>query len=282
MHVHRALRLARRARRVVHHGADLPAWCGRSRTSSGASAISSFHESSPGSSCGSLPCSTMMMCFSSGQVGLHRRDLRALLRRRHEHLRAGIRQAVARRVRAERREQRARHAARLQRAEDGGVQLRHAVHEAEDAVALRDAQLPEHVGELVRHAARLRRRCTAPVRRPCPPRSQQSFVAVPVDDVPVDRLVGDVQPPPGQAIELVDDVRVVEGRADRRRSRRGWGARGTGSTGGFGDGRVVHRGTSFCVRRDGRVPQSQSHGSGGGQRRVGVLRFCRQRDGLSH
>ncbi len=36
---------------------------------SGAAFIRAFHESSPGSSVGSLPCSTMMMCLRSGRCG---------------------------------------------------------------------------------------------------------------------------------------------------------------------------------------------------------------------
>ena len=69
-----------------------------------------------------------------------------------------------------------------------------------------------------------------------PSQSQHSFVAAPVRDVAVDRLVGDVEAAAGQAIEFADHVRVdevrarllvvVEVRADaellERRLRDGW------------------------------------------------------------
>ena len=87
------------------------------------------------------------------QLREYLRDLLAQVGLGDEHLRAAVLHAVAHRVRAERREERADDAAGLERPEDREVDLRHALHEGEDAGALLDAERAEDVGEFVGLAA---------------------------------------------------------------------------------------------------------------------------------
>ena len=146
------------------------------------------------------------------QVVPHLIDLRLQFRRCHQDDGAAVLQSIADRVRPERREERPDDAARLQRAEHGGVQLRCPVHEDEDPRALLHAELLEHVGELVgqpRHIGVGVRFAVAVLALP----EDARLFAVAGRDVPVERLVGDVEAAARQAVQLIDDPLVVERRA---------------------------------------------------------------------
>ncbi len=153
----------------------------------------------------------VMTCLSSGRlaadVGRSRCQRSGLVRRTDG---AGVLQAVPDRVRPEGGEQRPDDAAGLQRAEDGGVQLRDAVQEDEDAVALLDAELAQHVRPLVRHPRHvgvgvglLRAVLALP--------EDRRLVAIAVRDVAVERLIGDVEAAARQAVQLLRDVLPLEG-----------------------------------------------------------------------
>ena len=143
---------------------------------------------------------------------LERRQLRqdgghllAQLRLRHEDGGAAVLEAVPHGIGPERGEERPDDAARFERAEDGEVDLGHALHEREDALARRDAEAREHVGEAVRlppHVVVGVGLRLAALALP----EHRRLVRAAVGAVAVDRLVGDVQPAAGQPIELPLDL----------------------------------------------------------------------------
>ena len=104
-------------------------------------------------------------------------DLAAVQRRRrHQHPRVAETQSLLDRLGSERREQRAEHAAVLERAERRDVQLRDPTGEHEHPLAAPHAELLEHVGEAVGLSpelgvGELGRTCAWPgtAARPCPP-----------------------------------------------------------------------------------------------------------------
>ena len=118
-----------------------------------------------------------------------------------EHFRPADRDPGPQRLGAEGREQRREHGPGLERAESRDHEFRHAAQAGEDAVSRRHAELPQQIGEPARRPrepgerdvpARARERQTA----------ERHMRAATGPHVPIDRLVGDVQPAAaGKAVE---------------------------------------------------------------------------------
>ncbi len=127
----------------------------------------------------------------------------------NERDRLAVLQPVADGVGAKRREEGPNDAARLQRSEHSGIELRNAVHEDEDAVALLHAEPLEHVGESIGEARHVGVGICflAPV-LPLPEHAR--LIAAPSLHMPVERLVSDVEAAPRQAVQLIDDSLVIE------------------------------------------------------------------------
>ena len=146
------------------------------------------------------------------QVRQLREDLRDLLpqfRLGDEDLCAAVLHAVAHGVGAECGEERADDASRLERSEDREVDLRYALHEGEDAVALLDAECAEDVGEAVGVATHVVVGVGLLLAVLAFP-EHGGFVAVAVDDVAVYRLVGEVQSAAREKVDLALDAGPVE------------------------------------------------------------------------
>ena len=113
------------------------------------------------------------------------------------------------RLRAEGREQGAEDAAVLQRAESREVELRHPPEQREHPVALGDAQLPQQVGKPVgmRTQGRVGEIAHLIV-TPDPPHGEH--VAAAGGDMTVDRLMGNVEPATGQAVQQPPRLRPRE------------------------------------------------------------------------
>lgn len=110
-------------------------------------------------------------------------------------------------------EERRGHRAVLQGAEDGDVELRDRAEEREDAVAAADPERGDRVGEAVGLAREVGIAQVARAVRAMTPNRQ--LVASP-REVAVDRFVRDVDPAPGEAVEVVARVRPPERRAGAR------------------------------------------------------------------
>ena len=128
-----------------------------------------------------------------------------------EHPCAAVLHAVAHGVGAERGEERADDASRLERSEDGEVDLRYALHEGEDSGALLDAERIEDVGELVGLAAHVVVGVGLLLTVLALP-EHGGLVGVAVDDVTVDGLVGEVEPAAGEEVDLLLHPGPVERR----------------------------------------------------------------------
>ena len=123
---------------------------------------------------------------------------------------AAVLHAVAHGVGAEGGEEGADDASGLEGPEDREVDLGDALHEGEDAVALLDAEPSEDVGELVGLAAHVIVGVGLGLAVLALP-DHGGLVALAVEDVTVDGLVGEVEAAVGQPVDLALDAGPVEG-----------------------------------------------------------------------
>ncbi len=116
------------------------------------------------------------------------------------------------RLRSESRKQGRDHAARLERAEHRHVQLGQPAHEHKDALARQQAQVLQRMGKAAGFGGEVGVAQLAPLAALADP-ADGGAAAAAVQQVPVHRLVGDVQAPAtGQAVELAARVIPAEGR----------------------------------------------------------------------
>jgi hypothetical protein len=129
-----------------------------------------------------------------GKLIAQRSDLARVQRRgRDQHPGRAERQPLAQRLGPEGREQRAEDGAELQRAERRDVELRDAPATREDALAGEHAELREDRGEAARLGGQVRIG-EVPARPLAAAPADRAAPAAARGDVPVDRLVGDVEP----------------------------------------------------------------------------------------
>src|SRR3972149_3742639 len=165
--------------------------------SSEAASMRSSQERMPSLAATRLPCCTWMTWRSSGR--LRRGDCPPRPRGGGggEEEGPGVGRGAAPGAGAEGGEQRPDDGADLQRAEDGGVQLRYALQKDEDAVALLDAQVAQHVGPLVGKAGDVLEGVGLALAALALPEDRRPRAARRLE-VAVDGLIGDVQPAGGE------------------------------------------------------------------------------------